>query len=101
MNNDSSSKSNWKSLKKMIKHSVQEVKKKIKEYTVEDKPGQKQNQQFYGARRRIITDHPPNKDFLCPYCQSTISSELIEVLEENKSIICERCGSSLQRSDFS
>lgn len=100
MNDEYSSKSNWKSLKKMVKNRLQEVKKKIKEYTNEDKLSHKQNQQFYGTQRRIITEHPPNKDYICPFCQSTISSELIEVLKENKSIICEHCGSSLQQSDF-
>lgn len=91
--------SSWKSLKKMIKNSVQEVKKKIKEYTQEGEPGQTKTN-LYGQKRKIITEPAPPKEFNCPFCHSPVSDELISVLKENKSIICERCGANLQLSDF-
>ncbi|MHA1796360.1 MAG: hypothetical protein ACTSUK_09610 [Promethearchaeota archaeon] len=92
--------SSWKSLKKMIKKSVTEVKKKIKEYSQEGEPGFKKISPLYGQKRKIISEPAPPKEYNCPFCHSPLSDELINILKEHKSIICERCGSNLQLSDF-
>ncbi|MHA1672711.1 MAG: hypothetical protein ACTSYI_03705 [Promethearchaeota archaeon] len=91
--------SSWKSLKKALKSSYQDAKKKIKEYAQEGSESSDggatatSSKQYYGK-----VDE--NLNVFCPTCNAQIPKELLQNIGQNTSIVCERCGRQIDRADF-
>ncbi len=90
--------SSWKSLKKALKNSYQETKKKIKEYAQEGSEptsgdSATSSKQYYGKL-------DVNLNISCPICNAQIPKELLQNIGQSASIVCERCGSQIDRADL-
>ncbi|MHA1610747.1 MAG: hypothetical protein ACTSVZ_10580 [Promethearchaeota archaeon] len=91
--------STWKSLKKALKSSYQDAKKKIKEYAQEGSEPESGasvaigSKQYYGMIDENLT-------ISCPICNSQIPKELLKNIGQSTSIVCERCGSQIDRAEL-
>ena len=88
-----------KSWKSVIKRTYQDAKQKIKEYAQEGsestdgRSAAKNSKQYYGKLDEAL-------NISCPTCNAQIPKELLKNIGQNTSVVCERCGSLIDRADF-
>ena len=90
-------KRSWKNIKNKIKDEFT----KTKEIAKETYQGLKK--QFNEEQsNKIIKNKPfdPNLELFCPFCEFPIPKELKPLINDSNSIVCENCGTEIQKSSF-
>ena len=90
------------------KRSWDDIKNKIKDEFTKTKVIAKETYQGIKKQfneeqpKKIIKNKPfdPNLELFCPFCEFPIPKELKPLIKDSSSIVCENCGTEIQKSSF-